>query len=873
MSVIKLKYSDDNSAPGVDALVHAEPAYSFVSKKLFIGKYDGSTFTNAVPIGGEFFTSMLDHTAGVNTASSALIVDAYNHIDEIITGGLTLTTSNGAGQKVTSIVTDISGAVSNAQLATASAIRTYIDSTVGATSLSEQDDVSITTVADGNFLVYDLASGLWKNRALSGDATANATGVITLKNSGVVAASYGSATAIPTFTVDAQGRITSASTTAVSSTLTVGGDVGSDDTVNLLTGKLNIAGGIGLTSTVSDDTITVKLDDTAVTAGEYGDGSSIPVFTVDAQGRITSASEVAISTSISLSSDSGTDTVDLIDETLTVSGGTGIETSIVADSGEVVVTLSDTAVVNGDYGDASNVPTFTVDAQGRITSASTSFVSVNSGYAGDTGSGTVATGSDLTVAGGTGLTTAFAAGTLTVTLDDSGVVAQNTVGSSSLVPVISVNAQGQITSLTTTAIDANAFGTITVSDTDTGFSWAETGNTVASGNAAALTFVSGYGVNVDVDSASDAVRFTNTGVTALAAGTYLSVDESTGDITVSTNATDANTASTLVARDANGDFAAGKITANELQVDDVNINGNVISTTTTDTNIQLTPNGTGQVEITSDLDVTGDMVIHGDFTVQGTTTTVNTQSLEVADPLLHLAVGNETSDVVDIGFIGHYSQDAGVTKLHTGFVRHAADGAYYLFDGYDEASLDASGNIIDPTDPSFQLATLKANIEGTIQGTADTATKLLTARSIELTGDVTGSVTFDGSANVQISTTIQPNSVVLGADTTGNYVETLASANGGLTITNSGTESAAVNIELDVTDGTFIEGAQDAAGAMITNGTFTNMTMTYDDVANVINGSVATATTAVKGVASFSSTNFTVTNGVVTLTEINGGTF
>jgi hypothetical protein len=872
MSVIKLKFSDSSAQPVADALVHAEPAYSFVSGKLFIGKYDGSTFTNAVPVGGEFFTSMLDHTAGVNTASSALIVDAYKHIDDIITGGLTLTASNGAGQRVTSIITDINGSVSHAQLATASAIKSYIDSSVGATSLSEQDDVSITSVVNANFLIYDTASGLWKNRALSGDATANSSGVITLKNSGVVAGAYGNSSNIPTFTVDAQGRVTAASQVSVSSTLTIGGDVGSDDTVNLLTGKLTVAGGVGLTSTISDDTITVKLDDTAVTPGAYGDTSSIPVFTVDAQGRITAASEVTISTSIALSSDSGTDSVDLLSETLAISGGTGIETSIVASSGEVVVKLSNTAVSSGGYGSATLIPVLSIDAQGRITAASSTAVSVNTSFAGDTGSGDVGTGSTLTVAGGTGLTTAFAAGTLTVTLDDT-TTAQSSIGSATTIPVISVNAQGQITALTTTSINANSFGTITVSDTDTGFSWAETGNTVAAANAAALTFVSGYGVNVDVDSTSDAVRFTNTGVTAVAVGTYLSVDQSTGDITVSTNATDANTASTLVARDANGDFAAGKITANEVQVDDVNINGNVISTTTTDTNLQLTPNGTGQVEVTSDLDVAGNLVVTGDLTVSGTTTTINTTTLEVTDPIIHLASGNDTSDTVDIGFVGHYSEDAGATLVHTGFVRHAADGAYYLFDGYSKPSLDAGGNLIDPTDATFNLATLRANIVGTITGNAESASKLLDARTIELTGDVTGTVSFDGSANVQISTTIQPNSVVLGADTTGNYVETLASANGGLTITNSGTESAAVVIELDVADGTFIEGAQDAAGAMITNGTFTNMTMTYDDANNVINGSIANATTSVKGVASFSSTNFTVTNGVVTITEINGGTF
>jgi hypothetical protein len=47
--------------------------------------------------------------------------------------------------------------------------------------------------------------------------------------------------------------------------------------------------------------------------------------------------------------------------------------------------------------------------------------------------------------------------------------------------------------------------------------------------------------------------------------------------------------------------------------------------------------------------------ITGDLTVTGTTYQVNTVSYSVVDPLLHLADSNETSDVVDIGFVGHYN--------------------------------------------------------------------------------------------------------------------------------------------------------------------------------------------------------------------------
>lgn len=51
-------------------------------------------------------------------------------------------------------------------------------------------------------------------------------------------------------------------------------------------------------------------------------------------------------------------------------------------------------------------------------------------------------------------------------------------------------------------------------------------------------------------------------------------------------------------------------------------------------------------------------------------------------------------------------------------------------------------------------ADLSGNVTGNLTGNADTASTLETSRTIELTGDVTGSVSFDGSANVQISTTL-----------------------------------------------------------------------------------------------------------------------
>lgn len=109
------------------------------------------------------------------------------------------------------------------------------------------------------------------------------------------------------------------------------------------------------------------------------------------------------------------------------------------------------------------------------------------------------------------------------------------------------------------------------------------------------------------------------------------------------------------------------------------------------------------------------VTISGDLTVSGTTTTLNSVTYTVTDPLLHLADSNETSDVVDIGFIGHYSPDGGITKEHTGFFRDATNAQYYIFNGLQDSAFDSSlpTNIVNRNGTGFELATLNV---GTIKG-------------------------------------------------------------------------------------------------------------------------------------------------------------
>ena len=99
---------------------------------------------------------------------------------------------------------------------------------------------------------------------------------------------------------------------------------------------------------------------------------------------------------------------------------------------------------------------------------------------------------------------------------------------------------------------------------------------------------------------------------------------------------------------------------------------------------------------------------------------------------------------------------------------------------------------------------------------------------------------------------------------------------GTFTVDAQGRLTAAATVAIAITASQvtdFDEAAQDAIGAAVTAGAQTNMTATYDDAANAIDFAVPTASTSALGVASFSSDNFTVSAGAVTVTDLDGGSY
>lgn len=270
-----------------------ELAYSYVAgtqsnngDRLYVGT---GTETNGVAasvdiIGGKYFTAMLDHAAGTAVANSALIVDGNKHIDELNIGSLALEASGGSGQVVTSIVTTIGGSPTDAQLPTAQAVKEYVDAEVAVGyDLDFEGDSGSGTITNSESL--DIAGGTGLSTVASGNAL-----TVSLDNTAVTAGDYGSSTAIPTFSVDAQGRLTAAENVSISTTLDLAADSGTDDGVLLGTDTLTISGTNNeIETSVSGDTITVGIVNNPTLSGNVIVSGNLTV-----QGTTTSVNSTEI---------------------------------------------------------------------------------------------------------------------------------------------------------------------------------------------------------------------------------------------------------------------------------------------------------------------------------------------------------------------------------------------------------------------------------------------------------------------------------------------------------------------------------------------------------------------------------------------------
>ena len=512
------------------------------------------------------------------------------------------------------------------------------------------------------------------------------------------------------------------------------------------------------------------------------------------------------STIFTLAADSGSNDPVAGQQTVTFTGDTGITTTVA--NNEISIDLDNTTVTAGSYGSATQIPTFTVDSQGRLTAAGSVNVATNLTIAADTGiSDTVSLLNDtLTFAGNTGITTSVSNNQIDIDINDT-TVTPGSYGSSTDIPTFTVDQQGRLT----------AAGSVSVATTlniagDTGTDGVSLINDT-------LTFTGGSGIVTTVtdnDVQIDPADFTITlGGDLSGSATITNLGNVTLNATIVAD-------SVALGTDTTGDYVQNLVEGTGVFI-------------TNNTGESATPTIAIGQDVSSNSDVTfnngdfqGDLIVEGNLTVNGNTVTTNVTQLEIEDNIIHIA-GNNAADTVDFGWVGHYI-DGDSNSNHAGIFRDATTKEFYLFGSYTKDEME--GATVDRADPSFGLANINADIfRGDLSGNANTATALATARTISLSGDVNGSVSFDGSQNVTITTTVQPDSVALGTDTTGDYVESVGVTVGtGLSVTGTG------------------EGA--------------NVTLAG-----------VNATTTTKGVASFSADNFTVSSGAVAIAIVDGGTY
>lgn len=231
-----------------------------------------------------------------------LIGDGVGFTETTLTAGTAISVTNGAGSVTISsnAVTAVAGAAPITSSGGAAPTIGLANSGVAAGIYGSSTDVAQVTV-DAHGLVTNAVNTAiaFPVASVTGSApvavTAGANPVVSLNNSGVVAGVYGDATNVPAVTVDAKGLVTNVTATPITFPVASVGVSAPLTSTGGATPTLGLSAGTGLTIAGAN----LDLANTTVVAASYGDAASlpeskVPTFTVDAQGRLTAASEGAI---------------------------------------------------------------------------------------------------------------------------------------------------------------------------------------------------------------------------------------------------------------------------------------------------------------------------------------------------------------------------------------------------------------------------------------------------------------------------------------------------------------------------------------------------------------------------------------------------
>ena len=326
---------------------------------------------------------------------------------------------------------------------------------------------------------------------------------------------------------------------------------------------VDIVGGTGISGTIGGTrTVTLDLDNTAVSAGNYGSASETVTLEIDAQGRITSASEQSISITASQVSDFNTEVLadvfvagNFVDSTgaagidFTVTNGASVTASLVNSSintagttgtgsvdlgGTITYSSSDNSVVIANSGSAFDL---TVNAAsvsdsfvtGATLSTGTLTLSLSNGKPDVTATGfqfnlstdsgvgqVVELGSTLQILGGTGITgVGSATDTVTLNLDNTSVTT-GSYGAANTVATFDVDSQGRLTAASDVSIDITAsqvsdFNTEVLADVFTGGNFVDSSEvnfTVSAGASVTAALIDGSIANARL--ANDSIGFAGT---------------------------------------------------------------------------------------------------------------------------------------------------------------------------------------------------------------------------------------------------------------------------------------------------------------------------------------------------------------------------